>query len=313
MKKALFIVGPTAVGKTALAVDISKIHSSVLISADSVQVYRGADIISGKDLPAGRQVIQNNEYYDLGFTKLYLTSIFPPTKSFSVRDFVSQVSQILDNNDKFPIFVGGTGLYVNSLFTKIETINIPPNIKLRTVLIRLNVVDLQRKLKELDHARFKKMNESDAKNPRRLIRAIETSTFQLSRQLNNTNVPIFMKDEVLIIGLKTSMEDLREKIRKRVERRIKMGALDEAKKLFINYDNLSPQLKAANGYREMFEFLQNKISWDEAVEKWVTVDYQHAKAQMTYFNKMKSIKWFDISKKGYKTDILRLIRRKLDL
>lgn len=303
MKRAVFIVGPTATGKTVLAVELSKKIPSILISADSIQVYRGADIISGKDHPKN--------------TKIELVDILPPTQSFSVRDFVDRVRQITERSNKIPIIVGGTGLYTQALFQNIKTINIPPNEKLREKLSKLSVEQLQKKLRKLNADKLEKMNNSDKNNPRRLIRAIET---WIIYDLPLTD-PIFDKDEVLIIGLRTSNEDLRRRIEVRVRQRIQDGALKEVEILFENYKDLAPQMKVANGYKQLFEYLKQSTpdvgelshrEWEKAVEHWITADYQHAKAQITYFNKM-NVNWFEISKKGFGRQILRLIKQELGL
>lgn len=295
MKKAIFIVGPTAVGKTALAVKLHKKIPSILISADSIQVYRGADIISGKD--------HSND------TLIELIDILPPKKSFSVAEFVDKVRKIVAKSNKIPVIVGGTGLYTKALFENIETINVRPNKILRKKLSKFSVKDLQKELKKLDLKKFESMNDSDINNPRRLARAIEIVS---SSSKNQKSEPVFNEKETLIIGLKTTTENLKKRIKKRVDERIKIGALEEAKKLFANYKKLSPQLKVANGYKQMFEFLQNKITWEEAVERWGIADLRHAKAQMTYFKKM-NVEWFDAGKKGNEFKILRLISKELSL
>ncbi len=295
MKKALFIVGPTAVGKTVLAVKINKKIPSILISADSIQVYRGADIISGKDHP--------------GNLKIELIDILPPTESFSVADFVDRVRKIMNESNKIPIIVGGTGLYTKALFENIETINVKPNKRLRKKLLSLTIENLQNELKKLDKKRFEKMNNSDKNNPRRLIRAIEIVSQNQKAEVVDS---AFDEKEVLTIGLKTSSEELKKRIKKRVDVRIENGALEEAKNLFKQYENLSPQLKTANGYKQIFEFLQNKITWEEVVMRWEIADSQHAKRQMTYFNKM-NVEWFDIGEKDFENKISRLISKELGL
>ncbi len=300
MIKAIFIVGPTAVGKTALAIKISKKFPFVLISADSIQVYRSADIISGKDHPKNIHI--------------ELIDILPPTNPFNVRDFVDKVRIIVDdpkNQLKTPIIVGGTGLYVKALFDSIDTINVHPNKKLREELSRLNVSQLQEKLRSLDALRLGKMNESDILNSRRLIRAIEIASSQSTSQLRKKQNSLFKIQEVLIIGLSTSDGELRRRIGVRVKRRIENGAKDEAEKLFESYKDLAPQLKIANGYKQMFEFLQDKINWEEAIEQWVTADYQHAKKQMTYFKKLKNIHWYDVGEKGYEEKIFELLKSEI--
>lgn len=300
IRSAIFIVGPTAVGKTDLAFKISKVIPSILISADSIQVYRGADIISGKDRSA--------------YT--YLLDILPPTESFSVRDFVANVRPLIEKakkEKKIPIIVGGTGFYVDALLKKIDTLSIPPNKTLRKKLERLSLVKLQQKLKQINPKRFKNMNTSDIKNKRRLIRAIEIA---YARGRTRETKPLFKKSEVLIIGLKTSSENLKKRIIDRVENRLKMGAINEAKKLFKNYERLSSQLKSASGYKELFDYLFGKISLEEAKERWVASDFQYAKRQMTWFKRNKNIIWFDPvrnSKERIFKEILSLIRDNLNI
>src|SRR3989344_9536067 len=165
MKRALIIVGPTAVGKTDLAFSLSRAFPSVLISADSIQVYLGADIIAGKD----RSV------------ETFFLDIVLPHKSFSVREFIEKVRPLIEKakkENKIPIIVGGTGFYVNALFGKIDTISIPPNKNLREKLEKLSIESLQKKLKKTNPHRFEEMNNSDRNNKGRLIRAIEISTHQ---------------------------------------------------------------------------------------------------------------------------------------
>lgn len=292
MKKALFIVGPTAVGKTHLAFKISKTVPSILISADSIQVYQGADIISGKDKSV--------------FT--YLIDILSPKQSFSVKDFVENVRPIVryaQKQDKIPIIVGGTGFYIDALFGKIDTISISPDKALRAKLDKLNVPELQKELKKFSPERFHKMNNSDVNNKRRLIRAIEVT--QVQGPTLGTK-PLFKKSEVLFIGLKTSMANLKKRIIARVEERVRLGALEEAKNLFEYYKELSPQLKTASGYKELFDYLLGQISFDEAKERWVLSDYQYAKRQMTWFKRNRNIEWFNIDQKDFEAKILRLIK-----
>lgn len=290
----MFIVGPTASGKTALAFGISKKIPSVLISADSIQVYRGADIISGKDKSH----------------PTFLLDIISPDEPFSVRDFVEHVRPIVYQafkEHRVPIIVGGTGFYAEALFRNIDTINVPPNHKVREELEKLSLAELQKELQKLNPVHFKKMNNSDVNNKRRLIRAIEVVALANSNILKTE--PVFCEQEILTIGLKTSMENLKIKINVRVRERIKSGALDEAKRLFKNYENLSPQIKAACGYRELFKHLRGSVSLNEAVEKWITAEGQLAKKQMTFLRRNKNIVWFDTDEKGYKSKILRLVIR----
>ncbi|HVZ11753.1 MAG TPA: tRNA (adenosine(37)-N6)-dimethylallyltransferase MiaA [Patescibacteria group bacterium] len=302
MKRALFIVGPTAVGKTDLAFFLSSKISSILISADSVQVYRGADIISGKDKAVHTELID----------------VSSPYEQFSVRDFVMQVQKLVNQaktDNKIPIIVGGTGFYLDALFGKYQTVSIPPNDKLREELSNNSIEELQEKLTKLNTDRFERMNNSDRNNSRRLVRAIEIaqekSVIDLPAGEAGHAPSVFSDDGVLIVGLKTSMDKLREKIEERVDKRIEMGALDEAKSLFANYERLSRQLKDANGYREIFDYLLGNMDFDEAKQRWINADYQHAKNQMTWFARNPNIKWFDPNKNGIYEEILKLVKSEI--
>lgn len=286
--KVVFIVGPTGVGKTALAVKLAQKYNGALVSADSVQVYRGADIISGKDHPKD--------------TSIYLLDVVEPPSSFSVSNFqelgTSAIEKIQKQN-KLPIVVGGTGLYVKSLIGGIETNKIQPDLKLRKQLEGLEVFELQKRLKELNKEKFASMNASDVNNKRRLIRAIEIS----SSQLLTTTYKLQTRFDSLAIGLYCDREVLKKRIDERVDERLKKGALKEAEGLFHSYKNLSKQVKDANGYKQLFQYLQKKITLDEAIYRWKISEYRHAKNQMTWFRKYGNVEWYDIEKANFKKQI----------
>ncbi len=297
MIKAIFILGPTAVGKTSLAVELSKKIRSQLISADSVQVFCNADIISGKDHPKDALI--------------ELIDVVSPYGSYSVADYKKDAERVIKKavkEKKIPIIVGGTGLYSESLISNIDTLFIPRNLALRKELDKLSKEELQIKLKRLNSKKYESMNNSDVNNKRRLVRAIEVE----SSDGNINSAPVFKREEVLLLGLRMSMDELRLIVAKRVKARIKMGAISEAKKLYSFYESLSSQIKNANGYRELFSYLSDNTSLDLACEKWITVEYQHAKKQMTWFSRDKSIHWFDVSKKGFERDAFSLVLSSLN-
>lgn len=292
MKKAIFIVGPTAVGKTALAVKLHKTLNSVLVNADSIQVFKNLDIVSGKDHPKD--------------TAVFLVDIIDPDMGFSVADYISQAALVVNDalaKGIVPIIVGGTGFYTQAFFENINTFNIPPDQKLRNRLGKKTLIELKSLLSKVSPERMNGMNHSDINNKRRLIRAIEVSG------VKTQNIkPIFKRSEILLLGLEAPMDYIREKIKQRVQERIKMGALGEVKSLFKDYKNISTQIKNANGYKQIFEYLLNKMSWEEAIKKWEIADGQHAKKQMTWFRKDKDIIWFDVTKKGFEEKVFSLIK-----
>lgn len=311
-------MGPTATGKTALALELASKLNGALISADSVQVFKGLDIISGKDIPKNTPFIKQPELekngYNTGYftyfnTPIYLLDVVEPTSSFSVSQFHEGAKKAIDviaKNRRLPIVVGGTGLYVSSLLNPIATSRIEPDLELRKEFEQLDVSSLQNRLKKINEKKFSSLNNSDINNKRRLIRAIEVSVYQaLSDKLPITN-PQY---ESLVIGLQCPREILKQRIDERVQERMENGALEEAKHLFQNYKYLSKQVKDANGYKQIFSYLKNEINLDEAIYRWKISEYRHAKNQMTWFRKYGDVMWFDITHDGYEIDIEKKIKK----
>jgi len=305
MKKAVVICGPTAVGKTSIGLKIAKEKNGSLISADAVQVFNTLDIISGKD---------KDEFGDI---PVKLIDIVSPVESFSVSQFEKHAKMEIKsicNAGKLPIIVGGTGLYVKAIVDGIPTSRVKPDFKLREELEILTLETLQNRLLNLDAKTFNSMNESDRKNKRRIIRKIEIAGDGIKNQpaspslggelrIKNEN-----KLEFLQIGLELSREELIKRIDLRVNERIKQGAWKEAKDLFENYDNLTQQVKDANGYKQLFEHFLGNNTLDEAIEKWKLSEYKHAKNQMTWFKKDTRIKWYDAERK----DLIEAVSSEID-
>lgn len=317
MKKLLYIVGPTAGGKTTLAISLSQAISSTLISADSVQVYKNLDIISGKDIPFQTHFVLDKDfsnisselsvgYFSINSTPLYLLNVVEPTYSFNVSDFQKVTSPIIKKTlqqKKLPIIVGGSGFYIRTLLDPMETISIPQNKSLRGELEKEDIEVLQKKLHILDKEKYRAMNESDKKNKRRLIRSIEVAQYRKNHtDISPIKNPLEDYDK-LIIGLQVEREVLKKMIDKRVEERIQQGAFEEAERLFKNYQHLSNQVKTANGYKQLFEYVQGFITKDEAVQLWKQSEYFNAKKQMTWFLKNKDVVWFDAAKESVQSKI----------
>lgn len=310
LNKIVCIVGPTGVGKTDLAFKTAWIFDGELVSADSVQVYKGLDIISGKDIPKDSEFTSlpelaknghNTGFYSHNNIPIFLLDLVEPTSSFTASQFCELAENTIDYifyKIKVPIVVGGTGLYIKLLTEGLDTLR-EPDLELRKKLEGLSLEELQECLKQLDKEKFSSMNNSDVNNKRRLIRTIEIVSFQLP----TTNYKLPTKYESLTIGLMCDKEVLKQRINLRVEDRLKHGGLAEVETLFTNYENLSRQVKDANGYRQLFMFLNNEISFDEAIYRWKIAEYRHAKNQMTWFRKYGNVKWFDIKKKGFSTKI----------
>lgn len=312
--KVLFVVGPTASGKTDLALDLARIFSGELVNADSKQVYQGVDIIPGKDLPPQTDFVTHNfsvdskyclGYYTFGEVKLWLLDVVTPQEEFNVFDYLNSapliINHILDT-DKTPVVVGGSGFYVKGLLDGIGTLSIPQDEILRKNFLSASVEKLTEVLENENSEQLKKMNASDRQNKRRLVRAIEIARF------NQTNaiIPRFsgITADVKVYGLQVDREVVKTRIDRRVKKRIEQGAIDEAMGLFHHKDILSSTVMSINGLKPLFDYFDNKISFEEAIERWKVSEYLNAKKQITWFKRDNRVTWYDISDKDFKKRVV---------
>ncbi|MBI2514898.1 tRNA (adenosine(37)-N6)-dimethylallyltransferase MiaA [Candidatus Wolfebacteria bacterium] len=282
LPKIIVIVGPTASGKTALSIKVARKFNGEIISADSRQIYRGFNIGTAKPTKAEMKKVKH-----------YLIDIKNPNEEYTVaqykKDAVAAIRKILKNG-KIPILVGGTGLYIKAVVDNLEIPKVKPNPKLRQKLER----ELRKKgLKYLYEKLIKLDPEAayiiDRNNPRRVIRALEItlqSEIPFSKQ-RRRGPQLF---NALKIGLNSQKEILKYRIDKRADQMVKNGLVDEVKNLIKKY---SPDLPAfdAIGYREIINYLEDKISLNEAITLIKRNTWRYAKRQITWFKKDKEIKW----------------------
>lgn len=319
-KKLLVICGPTAVGKTSLAVSLAKKFDAELISADSRQVYQGMDIVTGKDL-SGKEKIEKRRVmvshsgtdyslvpYKFHGVPLWMCDVVLPHQEFSVSHYQSlagAVIQDIQKNNKLPIVVGGTGLYIRSMINPMETASVAPDLNLRKDLKEASLDELQIKLRNMDPEVFKNLNESDRKNPRRLIRKIEICFSSKKLEKNSLKTDF----DVLLIGLTSSLEKIYERIDARVDARMKSGALEEVTYLQSTYGFDIPSMTGI-GYREWREYFVKKPDQsmlNECIQRWKYDEHAYARRQMTWFRKEKDIHWFDIEDTGRQKKIEPLV------
>lgn len=315
MKKIIHIVGPTAVGKTKLAVFLAQNFDGALISADSVQVYKNLDIVSGKDLPEGSKfnlLKENNGisvgYYLFDTIRVFLLDVINFSVSFNVSSFQSiakAVISAIQTENKQPIVVGGTGLYVQSLINENIAKSSVVNHELRKELEALPLLELQFRVSSISKNDFERLNNSEKNNPRRLIRIIENGEFTPNK------INTIQENNHIIIGLECGRDELKKRIDQRIDERIKLGAIKEAENLFKDYDHLSTQIKHANGYKQLFSYLNKEINWDECLYRWKVSEYRHAKNQMTWFKKYGNVQWYDINEKDFELKILNRLKELL--
>src|SRR3989344_1102266 len=173
-KQLLVILGPTATGKTDLAISLAKKFNGELVSCDSRQVYMGLDIGTGK-LPGGRWKMEDGKWIVNGIS-IHLYDVVDPKTQYSVAHFVKDAGRVIENirkRGKLPIIVGGTGLYLKALLYGLSNLAVPADKSLRKKLEKLSREDLQIKLQKISPEKWKSLNYSDRQNPRRLVRAIE--------------------------------------------------------------------------------------------------------------------------------------------
>lgn len=302
-RKLLVICGPTATGKTQVSFLLAKKFDGEVVSADSRQVYKYMDVGTGKEWD--RKV------------KVWGYDLVDPKEEFSVSDYFNQVKQVISDiwtRNKLPIVVGGTGLYIKSLIDGIPTVDIPKNEELRENLSNLNVGELYEKLATLDSLKAAKLNSSDKKNSRRLIRAIEVAVWNIENETQKKIVDLRTKvlDEdiqVLMIGLTSSKDNLFNNIKKRVEKRINEGFIDEVESLLKMGVSWKNQSMKSLGYKEAEAFFKEGQTYEEFIEKWERNEMKYVKRQITWFKKDKRIIWFDISNQDSFKNIENLVKK----
>ena len=267
-------------GKSDLGVLLAKHFGGEVVSADSRQVYRGLDIGSGKI--AGKEM-QGVEHH--------LLDIRDPKRTYSVAHFQRDARKVVRGilkRGKIPIVVGGTGFYLDALFTDMTLPKVKPDVALRKQLEMLKTNELITKLIAIDQRRADKI---DTNNRVRLIRAIEIATHHGPVAPITTSSPY----DVLYIGLRTSDNELlRERIMKRLAKRLRQGMLAEFKQL--NQQGLSWKRMEMLGleYRFGARLMQKQITKKEFIAQLSSEIYKYAKRQMTWFKRNKNIFWFDI-------------------
>ena len=286
-RKIIVILGPTASGKSALALKIAKKINGEIISADSRQVYKGLDIGSGK--------ITRKE---MGGVPHYCLDIVSPKKIFTVVDFKKCADKAIEKifaKNKIPIIVGGTGLYIQAIVDNIVLPEVKPNWKLRKELEKKTTEEMFKMLKKIDPERARNI---DAKNPRRLIRAIE-----IAKKLGRTPKLMSMSRrdlDIRQIGIKLPDEILKKNIEKRIKKMLKGGLVAETNKLRKSGLSWKRIYELGFEYRYPALFLRGKISKDEMLAKMLIENRQYAKRQMTWFKRDKIIKWISKEKQAEK-------------
>ena len=294
--KGIVISGATGVGKTDLSIKLAKRLNADIISADASQVYKFLDIGTAKVTEDEMQGIKH-----------YMIDVVEPDEDYSVGDFEVEVNKILhekEENAENVILVGGTGLYIRAItdgFSDLPT----KDKKIRKDLEKKSLEELQEILKALDLQAY---NEIDLNNKLRLVRAIEVCKIT-GGKFSELRVKNIKKNNYnfLKVFLTRNREELYERINKRVDIMIQKGLVEEAKKVYNNYEDSLYKISAI-GYKELFNYFDGKVSLEEAIEDIKRESRRYAKRQMTWFRKEKDYLIYnlsEISEKEIIEDILR--------
>lgn len=316
--KLLVICGPTATGKTSLALSLAKKYNGELVSADSRQVYKSLDIGTGKDIPKNLKFCISNlafmdfevGFYTDGKIRLWGYDLVEPTEQFSVSQYVEIANKIIEDiwsRGKLPILVGGTGLYIRGIVDGIETVHIPRNEELRNSLEKKLPDELYELLSSIDPFKTASMNSSDRKNPRRLVRAIEVALHKPKFQNSNDKLQTKIEKNVLFVGLKADKELIKDRIEKNVQKRLSQGFEDEIKNLSDSGVTLKMQSMNTLGYKHLRKYLNKEISRELAIRQWISDENKYAKRQMTWFRKNERIKWFNITVPNFEKEVEKLL------
>jgi len=276
MDKLIVILGPTASGKSALAVHLAKKFNGEIVSADSRQVYKGLDIGSGK--------ITKKEMMGVPH---HLLDIANPKRKFTVAQFQKIAQKTIPKihaRGRVPFLVGGTGFYIEAVVENLSLPEVKPSRALRARLSKKSAAQLFAMLKKLDPARAKTI---DAKNPHRLIRAIEI--------VKLTSKPVPSKKshqsfDVLEISIRKSPEELKKAIHKRLLKRLP-GMIVEVKKLRRGGLSWKRLEELGLEYKYTAQYLQGKLIQEEMIAKIQKESEKFVKRQMTWFKRDKRIHW----------------------
>lgn len=320
--KIIVILGPTSSGKSDVAIRLAKKFNGEIISADSRQIYRGMDIGTGKVTKA-----------EQALAKHHMLDIISPKTDYSVAKFKKCANKIIADilkRNKLPIICGGTGFWIKSLVDNVVYPEVKPDFKLREKLQKKSTEELFLQLEKLDPVRAKNI---DAKNPVRLIRAIEicqtlgkvpktrcesTNAFESTNSSNK-------KYQFLQLGITLPKEKLHKNIEKRLKQRFEAGMIEEVEKLHsenkiswkrlesfgLGYKVISQYLREKVHPVEYFSFTKNNFAKQSLFNRIYLAEKDYAKRQMTWFQKDKRILWLPASSAGRKkySEIEKEVRR----
>lgn len=297
MQKVLAIVGPTAIGKTDLAISLAKTLNGEIVSGDSMQVYQEVEVGTAKATKEEQAEVKH-----------YLVDTRSVFDEYSVKDFVGEAIEAIETigeESKLPILAGGTGFYVNALLNKMQLgekkeENSGTSQKWEDYLKQNGPQKLWDILNEKDPEAAKKIPVPNSRRTMRALTVIDRTGEKFSRQQKK----IEPRYDYLIIGLNSDRQEIYRRINLRVERMMEKGILEEAKFIYQNKDK-EHQILQAIAYKEFFPYFEGKATLEECVKQLKTASRRYAKRQLTYFRNQLPVNWFDpLNDPDYKAKII---------
>jgi len=293
----IVIVGPTAVGKTALAIDLAQRFEGEIVSADSRQIYSGMDIGTAKPTQEEQSLARH-----------HLIDIVAPDESYTLAQFQTDAYAAIDDilaRGKLPLLVGGTGLYVRAVVEGLRIPRVPPNEELRAQLAAQDGLALYERLRELDPDAAARI---DPRNVRRTVRALEVclTTGRRFSELGRASPPPY---RITQIGLTMNRPELYARIDARVERMMEQGLVAEVEALVRRGYSWNLPSMSGLGYREMGAYLRGEVPLDEAVMNIKRNTRDFVRRQYAWFRvKDERIQWFDVTGAGETDRLVDAIR-----
>ena len=284
--KVIVIAGPTASGKTALSIELAKKINGEIISADSMQIYKDMGIGTAKATIEEMQGVKH-----------YLLDFISPEERYTVSNFKKDAENAIEEilaKDKTPIICGGTGLYIDSIAFGIEYQDMNFNEEYRDSLMKLaeteeGLKSLYKQAIKIDEHATLKISPNDKK---RIIRILEIfkATKKTKTELEILSKSKEVKYNFIFFAIDMDRQKLYERIDKRVDIMLEKGLVEEVRNLLKKYSKF-PTAMQGLGYKEVVEYLENKVSYDEMVNKIKQESRHYAKRQLTWFRKNKNIIW----------------------
>lgn len=283
--------GLRQVGKSNLAVEVAKKLKGEIISADSMQIYQDMDIGTAKVTKEETQGIKH-----------YMIDIVSPSVRYSVANYKKQAEECIRKiieQGKIPIIVGGTGLYINSLIYGIEFQNQEIDEKYRNELEKQDLIELYRKASEIDPEAMKKISANDRKRIIRVLEIYHETGKTKTQQDEESRKEV--KFDYKVFAINMDRQKLYQRINYRVDLMIEQGLIEEVQYLLSKYKDF-PTAMQGLGYKEVVEYLENKTTKEEMIEKIKMETRRYAKRQLTWFRKNKEVIWLD-GEKGIESNV----------